>query len=448
MQDSDPLPANTPSPVPAEPGGPSLDDRKRRSALLVVFLVMFIDLLGFGIVLPLLPRYAKVFLEPLIPDGTQGAAGLRGLILGLLMASFSLMQFFFAPIWGRMSDRVGRRPFLLLGLAGSVVFYALFGVASELGEKGWLVPGLTLLFVARIGAGIAGATVSTAQAVIADTTTKEQRSRGMALIGVAFGIGFTFGPILGAVSIKYFPDHKGAPGFLAAGFSLIALIVGILRMPETWRPGVSAGRRDWISWHGVRTAFQTPTVGLLILTFFLSTFAFGNLEATLAFLTGDVLHFGDEDNLYVFAFVGMVLMLAQGGLYQTLARRGVREITFMLLGIGLMVLGLSCVAATATIALHQESAYGLLTPFLVSLTLAVIGFAFVTPSVQALVSRRSDPTRQGEILGVNQSANAIARILGPMAGASLYYLPPVHFLPYAFAVCMLVIVFFLTLRAR
>jgi hypothetical protein len=146
--------------------------------------------------------------------------------------------------------------------------------------------------------------------------------------------------------------------------------------------------------------------------------------------------------------VGWVLLLAQGGLYRPLARRGVGEITFMLIGIGLMVVGVSGVAGTAAIALHQESADGLLMPFLVSLTLAVTGTGFVTPSVQALVSRRSDPTRQGEILGVNQSANAIARILGPMAGAGLYYLPPVHFLPYAFAVCMLVIVFFLTLRAR
>src|SRR5262249_3390317 len=156
-------------------------------------LVVFIDLLGFGIVLPLLPLYATEILSPLFPGDDSGARSLRGLVLGLLMASFSLMQFFFAPFWGRISDRIGRRPILLLGLAGSVVFYALFGVAAIVGGAA----GLLLLFAARIGAGIAGATIATAQAVIADSTPPEKRAHGMAMIGAAFGIGFTFGPLLG-----------------------------------------------------------------------------------------------------------------------------------------------------------------------------------------------------------------------------------------------------------
>ncbi|MCR9120196.1 MAG: MFS transporter, partial [bacterium] len=134
-----------------------------RGSLLVVFLVVFIDLLGFGLVLPLLPLYAEQF--------TVDPAGWR---LGLLMASFSIMQFIFAPLWGRLSDRIGRRPVLIIGLAGSVAFYTLFGVAATLGS-------LTLLFVSRIGAGIAGATISTAQAYIADTTTQANRQKGMAL---------------------------------------------------------------------------------------------------------------------------------------------------------------------------------------------------------------------------------------------------------------------------
>src|SRR5262249_39027298 len=140
-----------------------------RSTLLIVFLVVFVDLLGFGIVLPLLPLYAVDFLQPLLPGEEQRP--IRGMILGLLMSSFSAMQFLFAPMWGRLSDRVGRSPILLLGLSGSVVFYILFGVASEIGQAGWLRTGLTLLFLARLGAGVAGATISTAQAVIADITT-------------------------------------------------------------------------------------------------------------------------------------------------------------------------------------------------------------------------------------------------------------------------------------
>src|SRR5262245_12281029 len=154
---------------------------------MIIFITVFIDLLGFGIVLPLLPRYAKHF-------NTSGPT------LGLLMASFSAMQFLFAPIWGRISDRVGMRPILVLGLAGSAIFYALFGYATSLGAQGELL-GLSVvpwLFICRIGAGIAGATIPTAQAYIADVTGPEERAKGMALIGAAFGIGFTFGPLLGA----------------------------------------------------------------------------------------------------------------------------------------------------------------------------------------------------------------------------------------------------------
>lgn len=421
----------------------------QHSALLIVFLVMFIDLLGFGIVLPLLPRYGKEFLDPLFPGPAYGS--LRGGILGLLMASFSAMQFLFAPLWGRISDRRGRRPFLLLGLVGSVVFYSLFGFASDWGvEEGRQALGLVLLFIARIGAGIAGATVSTAQAVIADSTTPERRSRGMALIGAAFGIGFTFGPMLGAGSLYFVPHLRGGPGFVAAGFSLVALVLGFVLMPETLRPGVGGGRRGWVSLGSVRLAARTPTVGLLILTFFLSTLSFANFEPTLALLTQDVLGYGDEQNFLVFAYVGFVLMLTQGGFYQLLARRGMSETSFMLVGALLMGLGMAGLGSAAAVAsgLSMGRGTGPLPAFLVSLTAAVIGFAFVTPSVQALISRRSDPAKQGEILGVNQSANALSRILGPMAGVWLYYLSPAHILPYAFAITLLICVIVLTLRVR
>ncbi|HLN33001.1 MAG TPA: MFS transporter [Gemmataceae bacterium] len=428
---------------PSSPPQQQLDARAHRSALTFVFLVMFIDLLGFGIVLPLLPRYGKEFLEPLFPNQSQ--AWLRGVILGLLMASFSAMQFLFAPLWGKISDRRGRRPFLLLGLGGSVVFYTLFGIASELGIKGEVTLGLVLLFVARIGAGIAGATVSTAQAVIADSTTPERRSLGMALIGMAFGIGFTVGPALGAGALFFFPEFRAGPGFIAAGLSLVAFIIGWLRMPETLRTGVSAGRRSWLNLSGLELARRTPTVLALIFTFFLSTLAFATFEPTVALLTQDLLHYGDEKNFLVFVYIGAVLTFTQGGLYRMLAKRGMREITFMFTGTILMAVGLGSLGFAAS-ALSAGTSH--LFVFLAGSTLAVIGFAFVTPSIQALISVRSDPTKQGEILGVNQSANALSRILGPMAGMSLYSLPPVHVLPYVFSVTLLVVVLLLTLRVR
>jgi MFS family permease len=423
-----------------EPGqsSPASSERaspKARSALLVVFLVMFIDLLGFGIVLPLLPRYGDQFVEPLVPKAAH--SGAHGAILGALMASFSAMQFLFAPLWGRISDHKGRRPFLLLGLIGSVVFYALFGVASELGNSTSPLIGLVLLFVARIGAGIAGATVSTAQAVIADTTSHEGRSRGMALIGAAFGIGFTFGPALGFGSLYLFPLHPGSPGFAAALFSFIALVIAILRMPETWRPGTTESRRGWLNLSGWQAALQIPTVALLILTFFCSTLAFACFEPTLALLTKDVLGYGDRHNFLIFIYVGFVLTLAQGWLYRFLSKRGTEEITFMFIGAGLMVAGLGGLGGLAWLA-DRGIAQGAFLPLMLTvLLMAVLGFAFVTPSVQALISKRTDPDKQGQVLGVNQSVNALSRILGPMAGVGLYYLPPAHVWPYVFSVALL-----------
>jgi MFS family permease len=431
---------------------PAVDEQatSRRKAMFIVVLVMFIDLLGFGIVLPLLPRYGDAFLKPVLGEEH---AGLEGPLLGLLMASFSAMQFLFAPLWGRISDRAGRRPFLLLGLAGSVAFYGLFGFASDWGAaEGRQLLGLILLFVARIGQGVAGATVSTAQAVIADCTTPEKRSRGMALIGAAFGVGFTFGPLIGAGANFAYPNWSGGPGYAAAAISLVALLLALALMPETLRPGSTAGhRRGWLNLSGVRLALDTPTVGLLILTFFLATLAFASFEPTLALFTRDTLHYEERGNFVVFAYVGFVLMLGQGGLYQMLARRGMPETSFMLSGAVLMALGLGSLGGISFLASRPDApltAGQVLAAALGAVAVAVVGFAFVTPSVQALISRRSDPARQGEILGVNQSANAMSRILGPMCGVVLYKLLPSHVLPYAFSVALLALVLLFTLRVR
>jgi MFS family permease len=441
--------------TPSGTSAPGDGARTSRSALLIVFLVVFIDLLGFGIVLPLLPLYATDILAPLFPGVLHGG------ILGLLMASFSAMQFIFAPIWGRVSDRIGRRPILLLGLGGSVVFYTLFGVASEVGARQQYAIALVLLFVARLGAGVAGATISTAQAVIADSTPPDRRARGMALIGAAFGIGFTFGPLLGFASL--FLPFAGAPGFFAAGFSLIALFLGAFLLPETLRPGSAAGlRRRWLDWRGLQKALRTPSVGVLIITFFLATLAFGSLESTLALvnktlLTGEVstrleltteaAKTTERSNFLVFAYVGMILMLTQGLLYRRFVQR-VGEVPFMRVGTLLMIVGLAGAVAVLLVRHEIADVRVLMTASLLVMTVAVMGFAFLTPSVQALISLRSDPAKQGEILGVNQSASALARILGPVMGLFLFNVTPSHIIPYAAGAGLLVIVFLLTLRIR
>jgi MFS family permease len=421
-------------------------ERHRRRAVFIVFLVVFIDLLGFGIVLPVLPRYGDVFLAEIIPGGNE--APLTGAMLGLLMSSFSLMQFIFAPIWGMVSDRIGRRPILLLGLAGSVVFYSLFGFASDLGKDA-VVAALVLLYVARLGAGVAGATIAAAQAVIADSTPPEKRKHGMALIGAAFGIGFTFGPLLGAGATEFFPDWLGLLGYLAAGLSLIAFVLGARLLPETLRPESTPYSRRWVNFGALRTALASPSVGLPILIFFLATFGFGSFEATLSLLNKDSLHLNENRNFLLFAYVGMVLMLTQGFLYRRLANR-LSEATFMTIGLILMGLGVALLGSTTWVSQWPNPpAFGvLLTYQMVSLAVPVVGFAFLTPSVQALISRRSDPTRQGEILGLNQSAASLARILGPFVGLTLYKLHPSHLLPYALGAVVLFVMLPLMPRIR
>jgi MFS transporter, DHA1 family, tetracycline resistance protein len=466
-------PANrTPQPD-ASPSG-------HRSAMLIVFLVMFIDLLGFGIVLPLLPRFGKEYLAYLLPGGSESRYS--GMVLGLMMASFSAMQFVFAPLWGRISDNKGRRPILLLGLTGSVLFYALLGVAFEM-SSAQAALAVLLMFIARLGAGIAGATISTAQAVIADSTTPEKRKMGMAMIGAAFGIGFTFGPLIGFGALYAFPTHTGSLGFVAAGLSMVALLLAIRIMPETRRPGVSGAHRKVFDWQALEIALKIPTVGLLIALFFLATFGFAQFETTLSLLNKDNLKLGDRANFLIFAYVGFVLMLVQGLIYRRLARR-IREETFITLGIVLMGLGVASLGGVTWLA-GQDKAQRvqqirdgegedwqqildkdgevdpdkipgpegnallkLMLCTLGSLAVAVTGFAFLTPSVSALVSRRSDPAKQGQILGVNQSASAMARILGPAIGLPLYTLHPSHLLPYAVGACLILIMLPLMPRIR
>lgn len=445
-----PLSAVPPSPpvppAPVEPPPDLASGTERKKALLIVFLVVFIDLLGFGIVLPLLPRYGDAYVAALIPGGKEAKAG--GAILGLLMASFSFMQFIVAPIWGRVSDRVGRRPILLIGLVGSVLFYALFGYASDLPETAAALA-LGLLFASRIGAGVAGATIATAQAVIADCTPPERRKHGMALIGAAFGIGFTFGPLVGFASLYLFPNHHGAIGYAAAGLSFAALVLGITLLPETRRFGTAPPlQRRWFDWGAARQALRTPAIAPVILVFFLATLGFGSFEPTLALLIKDALGLGDRDTFLMFAYVGLVLVLTQGFLYRRLAHR-VTEVTFMAVGIVLMAVGLLLLGVVSWLAATQQMGFGpLLGMMLVSMTLAVIGFAFLTPSAQALISRRTDAEKQGEILGVNQSAAALARILGPLFGLSLYKLTLDHLLPYAFGAALLAVMLPLMPRIR
>ncbi|MBD3672447.1 MAG: MFS transporter [Planctomycetaceae bacterium] len=372
-----------------------------KAGLFLIFVTVFIDLLGFGIVLPLLPRYGESF-----------EAGKWE--LGLLMASFSAMQFLFAPVWGRISDRVGRRPILILGLAGSTVSYGLFGYATSLGVDGSMLglSALVWLFITRIGAGIAGATIPTAQAYIADVTGPEERAKGMALIGAAFGIGFTFGPLLGAFFVS---DIQGAapssaPGYVASVLSGCALLFAIAKLPESLNPDSKPAKRHWLDVGSFRTAIAHPHVGMILATIFITTFAFGQFESTLALLTKE-LRMSQQENFYVFAYIGLILTLSQGFLVRRLAPK-VGDYKMSLAGVSLMVAGL---LAVGWVALD-----GTTNKLYTLVPLCVVGYAATTPSLQSMLSLSSLDSEQGGILGLGQSISALARILGPVAGVVLF----------------------------
>ena len=396
-------------PDPAAPAPPS------RGSLLVIFLTVFIDLLGFGMVLPLLPIYAKSF-----------GVDKGGWEIALLMSSFSAMTFIFAPLWGRLSDRIGRRPVLLLGLLGSAVFYGLFGLATV-----W--QSLTWLFITRIGAGIASATIPTAQAYIADVTTLEKRAKGMALIGAAFGLGFTFGPLLGVAALVLSRNEQEVatspwPGYVAACLSFCALLLAAFLLPESLTPGSRSQRHVLFDWNSWAEALRTPTIPALLVTLFVSVVSFGAFETTLALLLeSHVFGYKLQQVLLFFAFIGFTLSLAQGLLVRRLATR-ISETAMATAGCVVTITGFGLLMAASQL--------GQLWMLMVASAVEVIGFALMTPSLQSLISRRSDPTAQGGILGVSQSVSALARVCGPMFAVPLFFRH--HTLPYWMAASLMV----------
>ena len=391
-------------------------------------------LLGFGIVLPVMPRQVQPFLDAL---GLSPVAG--GAVIGLLFSVFSLMQFLVSPLWGQVSDRVGRRPMLLLSLAGSVVFYAVYGYAASFSAADTITPqaaktALALMLVARVGAGIAGASVGTAAAVIADCTTPENRARGMALIGIAFGGGFTLGPLIAYFGLGLFGRQPWGVGAIAALLSLVALVIAAAVFRETRRPG-SRAAKEWPSLARTAAVLGMPAVGALVLVYFLSIFAFANFEATLARLTKAAFGMNDDGNFLVFAFIGCMLLLA-GGAYRPLAKR-LSESTLLAGGVALMILGLGLMGGVAWGVFRGAASPVSQNLFYAAAALAVAGFAAVNPSVSALISRRADPDRQGEVLGVNQAFASLGRILGPLAGSILFDAHASHTLPFVAAVVTL-----------
>lgn len=375
-----------------------------RAALIVIFLTVFIDLLGFGMVLPLLALYGEQFTSP----------EWRGLLIGLLMSSFSAMQLLFSPIWGMISDSIGRRPVLLIGLCGSAVFYVLFGLATAWNS-------LLLLFVARLGAGAAGATIPTAQAYIADVTSQADRTKGMALIGAAFGLGFTLGPLLAYFAIPAQIDVTAAikpgpgPGYVAGGLSAAAFLLAVWKLPESLRSDSdSAVHLPWQQ-GGLPSVLRSHVgIVLALMAIFLMVLSFAGFESTISLTLG-----GEQQQFRLrltqvcltFAYIGFIALIAQGT---------IRSLTKyvsdwpLMLGGGLCEIAGFCLLATAGQYHSQAMLY-------VSLAFVVGGFAFFQTTLNSLLSRLSPTDQQGAILGLAQSLGALARILGPVLAIRVFY---------------------------
>jgi multidrug resistance protein len=349
----------------------------------VLFLTVFIHLLGFGIIIPLLPYYAETY-------------GAGGLTVGLLTSSFSLAQFLFAPLWGRLSDRVGRRPVLLASLLVTGVSYLVFAAATS----------LPVLFASRILAGIAGAAISTAQAYVADTTTPAERTKGMGLIGAAFGMGFIFGPATGGILSQW---GFAVPAYAAAGLAFVAAIFAFFRLPESLPPGT---RSEAITSRHAPIAFvhalRRPRIGPVLVTFFVATLCFAGMEAVLALFCEHRYGLGPTQLGLLLMYVGVVSAVMQLTLVGRLVRRfGERA----LVRAGLLCMALAFIACGAAPPLAV---------FLLSMGVVAVGSGLSTPSLSGLASLVTPVDEQGGVLGIYQSLGSLARAVGPFLGGMAY----------------------------
>src|ERR687893_1006679 len=360
-----------------------------RSPLLVIFVTVFIDLVGFGIVIPVLPYY----LESPRFQATPVA-------LGFLFTSYSVMQLIFSPVLGRLSDKYGRRPVLLLSIIGTGIGFLVLGFAKT----------LFMLFLGRILDGITGANISTAQAYIADITTEENRAKGMGLIGVAFGLGFIFWPALGGVLSRW---GAHVPFLFAGALSLANATLLYFVLPETVTPDhparVSAATGRWSQ---LARALRQSRLALVLSVYFLFVTAFSVMTASFGLFTLYRFGFDAHDTGWIFAFVGVVGAGIQGGLIGRLVK-AFGEPPLVIAGALLFAASLVLIPLTGP---HTGTA-----ALLALGALFALGNGLATPSLTSLASKSAGAGEQGGVLGVTQSVASLARAVGPLLSAALIY---------------------------
>ena len=389
-----------------------------KKALGIIFVIVFMDLVGFGMIIPLSTFLAK----------DLGASPLE---IGLLMTIYSLMQFIFSPFWGKLSDRVGRRPILLLSLFGSSTSYLFYAFSTEL----WM------LYASRALAGFFGANISTAMAYIADVTDKDSRSKGMGLIGAAFGMGFVLGPFLGGVlgdlGNKISPEAPFGMNFSALVASVICFLNFFVAI-KVLKESLSKEAREKIKPR--KSRFETlskyitkPVIGQLLVISLFSTLAMAHMESTLFLYVKERFDWSLSFASYGFAYIGIMMVFTQGYLIRKLMPKyGERK----LLAIGLVMATFGMAGISLT-----EGVWSML---LVQTVLA-IGVGLLNPSLLGSISLSGDDSEQGEVMGVNQSMSALGRIIGPAIGGLVYQQIGKN-VPYFFAASLMLVGFFLVMK--
>lgn len=376
---------------------PPRGESVKRGGLVPIFLVLFLDILGFSLVLPFLAEEARATFHATEFQGT------------LLAAIYSLMQFLFVPVWGRVSDRVGRRPVLLWSVFTTAIGMLALGLALIKGDS------LFWLFAPRVLSGIATANIGTASAYIADVTPPEERARGMGTIGVAFGMGFILGPALGGLLSGIAIDGRtgAVPCFVAAALSVVNFGWALFGLPESLsKENRSVRKRSLVPLNisAARDAFARPGIAMAVLVNFVLILSFTVLDQTFRFFTKDLFGMSALETGLVLMFVGVIAAGVQGALIRPLTRRYDE---------GTLVRAGTAIQSVAFMAFVSAPTIG--TPMLYFAGgLLAVGNGLTQPSISAFVSKRADPRAQGETLGTNQSAASLARVFGPAFGGFLY----------------------------
>ena len=364
----------------------AVKERFFTTPLIIIFVTVFIDLIGFGMVIPILPFYAETAPYNATPFE-----------IGLLFSVYSWMQFFFSPILGRLSDRYGRRPILFISLMGSAVGYAVMGFAGS----------LAMVFAGRIIGGITGANISTAQAYIADVTSKANRAKGMGIFGAIFGLGFILGPAMAGILSKY---GVHVPFYCAAVLSFINAVALYFILPESITPGAPHEERKG-RFAELVESLREKEFGIVNLVYFLLITAFSIMTYAFVLFTAYRYGYNAEQNGYLFFYVGVVAVIGQGLLFHRLVKTmGETKLT---------VVGCLLMAGSLLVFPFLGPAAGGLTALLVVTAVLSIGNAFASPSLTSLASKISPEDKQGTSLGIMQSGASLARAIGPLVGGVL-----------------------------